>query len=982
MEKLIIIVTHKKKLGNLIIPYIALTGDLPSITLIEQAVPNLFNSSDYSFSEKEKDVIEILYNINEKTIFKVFSKDKTLKQFYDKLTADFAQYHIRPYIEKNITKALDTLSETDIPFYFKDPRYSKIYETDEINFHREPAQALFQFDLSDEELRYSLKIFSGNKKILLKGQDIIELATDPASMLINNTIYRFRNIDIKKFRPFKEKSFISIPGRSIDTYMSSFVKNSIQNHKVEAGGFQIKDENVTPKPFLEITTDLKQHTVLDLKFQYKDHLFDANTKSKIFVELNKEKNKYVFTRLKRDLAGEHAIEDVLTKELKLIKTKLPQYTTKSSSNISQDTSSYSIISWLNDNADKLEEYGIEIIQKNTDTPFYTGTFKFVFDINEGKDWFDINAAITIGDHKIPFYKFRKHIVSNNRQYKLPDGKIFIIPEEWFTKYSDILYNAEIEGETIKLKKVFFSLLNFDNQEKENSSLPEKLISFFDDANSAIKIPQRVRATLRPYQAEGYSWLYSLNKNRFGGILADDMGLGKTLQTISLLVKLYENKNDEENGDPENSKADLQLSLFENESKFNKTNIPATIIVLPTSLVHNWYNELNRFAPHLKIYTYTGSNRLKSKDIGKILRHYHVVLTTYGIVRNDIDYLKTYTFHYSILDESQFIKNPSSKTYSAVMELPAEHRLVLTGTPIENSLTDLWAQMNFVNPGLLGNFNHFKQYYIKPIVKGNNEDTKQKLQILINPFILRRTKEMVAKDLPTLTEQVIHCDMTHEQKELYERERSGVRNELLNMFSANEKNSIIVLQALTRLRQIANHPVLVDSDYKGSSGKFDQIMSGIEDIVSEKHKVLVFSSFVKNLELIEDKLQDKKLNYTKLTGSTTNREKVIKEFTDNSDCRIFLISLKAGGVGLNLVEADYVFILNPWWNPAAEAQAINRAHRIGQTKKVFVYKFLSAETIEEKIARLQKKKQELADTFITTENLLKNLTKEEFEKLLS
>jgi SNF2 family DNA or RNA helicase len=225
-------------------------------------------------------------------------------------------------------------------------------------------------------------------------------------------------------------------------------------------------------------------------------------------------------------------------------------------------------------------------------------------------------------------------------------------------------------------------------------------------------------------------------------------------------------------------------------------------------------------------------------------------------------------------------------------------------------------------------------------------------------------------------------MTEEQKKIYEREKSGVRNELLSTFNNSKKNSIKVLQALTRLRQIANHPVLVEESYTGSSGKFEQIMSGLQDIVSENHKVLVFSSFVKNLELIETKLKEQNIIYSKLTGSTTNREKVIKQFTGNDNCRIFLISLKAGGVGLNLVEADYVFMLNPWWNPAAEAQAVNRAHRIGQTKNVFVYKFLANETIEEKIANLQKKKQKLADTFITTENMLKNLTKDEFEKLLT
>jgi SNF2 family DNA or RNA helicase len=981
MEKLIIIITHKKKLGNIIIPYIASTDNLPSITLLEQAVPNLFEKSEYSFSDKEKEIIEILYNINEKTIFKIFSKDKTLKIFYDKLSKDFADTHIRPYIEKNITKALNVLAEHDIEFYYKDPKYSQIYETDLVVFHKDPAEALFQFDLTEEGLTYSLRIFSQGKKILLRNQDIIELTADPASMLINSNLYRFENIDIKKFRPFKEKSFITIPQRSVDTYMSSFVKINIERHKVEVNGFTVAEEQVKPKAFLSIEPGLSHNTVLILKLKYKDLLFPAARKTDVFVNYRKEGSRYVFTKLSRDKEWEKSIKHFLTEELNLKETN-SYYIPASVTSQTQDSQLYAIIRWLNSNSEAIKNKGIGIIQNSDDKKYFTGKTAISFDFSEDKDWFDINASVTVGDTKIPFYKLRKNIINGQPEYKLPDGKIFIIPREWFTKYSDILYHTETDGEKLKLKKVFFNLLNFEHK-TETRSLPDKLRSFYSEANTGFGLPEGINARLRPYQAEGYSWLYLLHKNHFGGILADDMGLGKTLQTIALLVKMYEN-NDKAGSDKNktDSNASLQLSLFDNYNKFNKTGIAASIIVLPTSLVYNWRNELKRFAPQLKIYIYTGANRLKTKDISKILRHYHIVLTTYGIVRNDIEYLKTYKFHYSILDESQYIKNPSSITYSAVMELNSEHKLVLTGTPIENSLTDLWAQMNFVNPGLLGNFNRFKQSYIKPIIKGKNEETEQKLKLLINPFILRRTKEMVAKDLPPITEQVIYCNMTEEQKKIYEREKSGVRNELLSTFNNSKKNSIKVLQALTRLRQIANHPVLVEENYTGSSGKFEQIMSGLQDIVSENHKVLVFSSFVKNLELIETKLKEQNIIYSKLTGSTTNREKVIKQFTGNDNCRIFLISLKAGGVGLNLVEADYVFMLNPWWNPAAEAQAVNRAHRIGQTKNVFVYKFLANETIEEKIANLQKKKQKLADTFITTENMLKNLTKDEFEKLLT
>ncbi len=985
MERLIIVITHKKKLGDIIIPYIAEIEDKPAITLLEQAVPQLFKNAGYSFSNNEKEIIESLYKINEKTIFKIFSKEKTLKLFFDKLTKEFARTHIKPYIEKRIALIIRQLSELQIPFYYKDPNYSNIYETDLITFHREPSDALFQFSLSGNELTYSLKIFSENKKLVLKNHEVIELSVDPATLLVNNHLYWFENIDSKKFRPFKEKDLISVPKRSIKTYMSSFVKKCILNHKVEATGFTIDNTDETPKAILFLETDLAQNPALTLKFRYRDHLFLANTRSKFFVKMMTDDDIYSFTKLKRDEHWENNIKELIIR-LGLKETNHTQFILHEEAVLSNKL--HLLISWINENSVELNNHNIELIQDCFDEKYYTERIIFSFSFSDKEDWFDINAIIKIGEFEIPFYKFRRHIINSTPEYTLPDGQIFIIPHEWFSKYSDILHHAIVDDKKLKLDKMFFNLLNFDENKKKDSSFTEKLLSLYNSSGKNREVSKDIKAKLRPYQVDGYSWLYALYKNSFGGILADDMGLGKTLQTITLIAKLYEN-NDKNNktGKPK------QLNLFDTNNSihtntsshqgvFSGDAIPASLIVMPTSLVHNWYNEISKFAPRLKIYIYTGINRLKTKDIGKILRHYHIVLTTYGIVRNDINYLKSYQFYYTILDESQYIKNPSSKTYQAVTEISSKHHLVLTGTPIQNSLSDLWAQMNFVNPGLLGNYNRFKHHYITPITKRNNVDISKKLQLLINPFILRRTKDKVAKDLPPMTEQVVYCDMTSEQKEVYVREKSGVRNELLNTFELTNSNSFLVLQALTRLRQIANHPILVDETYTGSSGKFEQIMTGLEDIVSEKHKVLVFSSFVKNLEIIEEELKEKQITYSKLTGSTTNREEVIKEFTDNDECRVFLISLKAGGVGLNLVEADYVFMLNPWWNPAAEAQAINRAHRIGQTKKVFVYRYISAETIEEKIAHLQKKKQKLADTFITTENVLKNLTKEEFDKLLT
>ena len=310
----------------------------------------------------------------------------------------------------------------------------------------------------------------------------------------------------------------------------------------------------------------------------------------------------------------------------------------------------------------------------------------------------------------------------------------------------------------------------------------------------------------------------------------------------------------------------------------------------------------------------------------------------------------------------------------MVRLKSEFKLVLTGTPVENSLTDLWTQLNFVNPGLLGDLAFFRREYAKPIEQTGDGEKEIRLRKIIKPFILRRTKGMVATDLPSLTEQTVFCDMTEEQNKLYEEEKSSVRNSILKNIETNgiENSAIVVLQGLMKLRQISNHPVMSYEEYASGSGKFETVLQDIESVISEGHKILVFSSFVKHLELYAEEFRKKRIMYTLLTGASTNREKIVNSFQNNAENKIFLISLKAGGVGLNLTAADYVFILDPWWNPATEMQAMNRAHRIGQDKSVFVYRYITTNTIEEKIIRLQEKKSKLADTFISSNNPLKDL----------
>ncbi len=984
MEQLSIILTEKKNLGYVAIPFMVSQDNAPALTLIEQVLPQHITGGRYPFTGIEKEIIESLYKINEQSIYKRFSKEKTLKSFFDKLTDEMIEKQVRPYIEEQLSKSFDLIAASNIPIFIKMVTYSNLYISDQVTISPEHSKAVFNFSLNPEELSYTLKISEGGKELNLFKRDISEITANPATLLINHHLYRFKNIDSKKFKPFIEKNKISVPGRSVEKYMSSFVENCVRDHEVSAAGFDIKEKEVERKAILSLENDLSMQAVLVLKFQYEQRKYLAGTKSSIFVDLKNEDGRYVFYKFNRDKEWE---EDIIS----LLKNMGLRHSVNCNfkpETINSQTALYNIVEWINENGTALAKEGIELIQTGFKEPYYTGEVKLDFRYQTEEDWFDIQAMVLLDEFKIPFVRFRKNIISGNREYTLPNGKVFIMPEEWFARFTDLMQFAKEDGDHIILDKMHFSLFPSDDEVQTDKNWDNKLSELANfNQDGTLEQPKALRAQMRPYQLEGYAWMSLLHKHNLGGILADDMGLGKTLQTIALLTDIYEQTpqvDSQSEGNDSETTAVQQPTLFDNTpaTGFNQSSQPATLIVMPTSLVHNWENEIRKFAPHLKVYLYTGNSRLKSNEIGKILRHYHVVLTTYGILRNDLEYLSNYNFLYLILDESQNIKNPSSKIYHAVTEIQATHKLVLSGTPIENSLTDLWAQMTFVNRGLLGNQNFFRNHFEIPITKNKDESKETKLKKIITPFILRRTKEMVAKDLPPITEQVLYCEMTPEQKKVYEKERSGIRNEILKNFDYAQVNkvSFMALQALTRLRLIANHPRLIDPHYAASSGKFEQILEHIDNIIAEKHKLLIFSSFVKDIELIEVELKNRGHRYSKLTGATTDRERVIDNFTKDDDCRIFLISLKAGGVGLNLTQADYVFVLNPWWNPAAEAQAINRAHRIGQTKNVFVYKFITTDSIEEKIAKLQEKKLLLANSFITSDNPLKDLTADEIKAL--
>ena len=553
---------------------------------------------------------------------------------------------------------------------------------------------------------------------------------------------------------------------------------------------------------------------------------------------------------------------------------------------------------------------------------------------------------------------KQHILHKKREFILPDCTIAIIPEKWFSQYGS-LFSLSDGGKALKLKKHHIGLINdLASDGIANITLQRKLQKLNDFENIAdTQMPVHFKGELRSYQKAGYNWFSFLREYNFGGCLADDMGLGKTIQTLAMLQKLKE------------------------EDELNQTH-STSLIIMPTSLIYNWLAEAKKFTPKLKILAHTGSAR--NKDVSHFIK-YDIVITTYGITRVDVNEIQSFYFNYIILDESQNIKNPSSKSFKSVRLLKSRHRLILSGTPVENSVGDLWTQLTFLNPGLLGTQAFFNEEYVQAIEKRKDEEKARKLQAIIKPFVLRRTKEQVAEELPAKTEQVIYCDMSEDQASYYEKTKSAYRNDLLSSMDDGTyaQKQVQLLQGLTALRQLANHPKMIDDTYHSDSGKFENVVHTLDNVLKGGHKVLIFSQFVKHLSIFRAHFEKEHIPFAYLDGSTKNRGEIVAEFQENKELKVFLISIKAGGVGLNLTQADYVFILDPWWNPAVEQQAIDRSHRIGQEKKVFIYKFIAKDTVEEKILALQNRKKRLASSLITTEeSFFKSLSKEDIREILN
>lgn len=574
---------------------------------------------------------------------------------------------------------------------------------------------------------------------------------------------------------------------------------------------------------------------------------------------------------------------------------------------------------------------------------------FALNVTSTTDWFDVSLEATFAGNPLRKEEILAALEAKSSTIRLKDGSLGFLPEEWVARYATLRgLGDSSEPGSLRFEKKQGLLLNAalgDDDDvrgdKGFENFRKRILKY--DLTQTAKAPAGFKGKLRNYQKEGLTWLNFLKDFESGGILADDMGLGKTIQVLAFML-----------------------------ARKKESKLPS-LVVAPKSLVFNWIDEAQKFAPTLKVVRYTGDGRQKlAKELGDA----DLVVTTYGTLRSDIEKLREQEFDVAIIDEAQIIKNPKSQSAIACKQLRATHRLALTGTPIENSIQDLLSILEFTNPGLL----RFSAG------EGAPKDAESALARVLRPFMLRRTKEAVLTELPAKSEQVLFCEMSPEEAQYYavirDRYRESIEKSVAEKGLAQSK--LHVLEALLRLRQAACHAALIDDSKRSeSSAKLELLLAQLKAVISEGHKALVFSQFTSLLSIVKALLDVEGIAYEYLDGQTTDRKSPVERFQSDAKCPVFLISLKAGGTGLNLTAADYVFILDPWWNPAVEAQAIGRAHRMGQQQKVFAYRLVARGTVEEKILDLQKKKKDLAESIVSEDtDFMKKLSSADLEKLLA
>lgn len=910
-----------------------------------------------SLPESDRELLTLLRKLQEGEINKYVSRNSPFSGIWENIihqeeddlpdeTKELVAEYLMPKLKKMFT------DQAEAPFVYTLPE-KKAFKTNNLlplQLQREEARPHFivkkagaglydihcrinaggmEYDLSDNESPCVLFFLYNQQAWLWKSNDVIHL--------------------VEKFLPSGK---MSVPAEEWGKTLNQFLLPLAREHKVDFDKTlvqEIKDGNPEVKLFL---LEKGEYLVFQPSFSYKGFETKARDRDEVvvpqgdkvlIVHRNREKENEFIQKLQNLHSSFIYNEDNASLALK-------------GTDVLKNNWFFLFVDAMKDM--KIDVYGFEALKNfrfNTARP-QTKIF-----ISSNTDWFDAKVDILFGDQQVSVAEVKRALANKQQFVQLNDGTFGILPEEWLKKYSLLFRVGEGKTNSLKLSRYHLSVVDelYETRDEEELvvQLEEKYASLREFNNiKEIDPSYNLRMILRPYQVAGFQWLNYLTDIKWGGILADDMGLGKTVQALSFLEHY--------------------------KREFQKLK---ALVVCPTTLIYNWENEIKKFTPGLTYRIHHGATRTRSKE--ELLDH-DVTITTYGTLRSDIKLLMSVEFDYVILDESQAIKNPISKVTKAACLLSAKHRLCMSGTPLQNNTFDIFAQMNFLNPGMLGTMEYFRQEFAIPIDKFGEQDRKEHLKKILYPFILRRTKEQVAKDLPEKQEMILFCEMEEDQRNIYEAYRNDYRNQILGTIETQgiHKSQLTILQGLMKLRQICDSPAILNEQEKfdNHSIKLDELAREITENIGN-HKALVFSQFLGMLALIKAKLTELGIRYEYFDGSTSapDREKAIQSFQNDEEVRVFLISLKAGGVGLNLTAADYVYIVDPWWNPAVEQQAIDRTHRIGQTKNIFAYRMICKDTIEDKILQLQEKKRALAKDIIADDStFVKTLTREDVEYLFS
>lgn len=818
--------------------------------------------------------------------------------------------------------------------------YGKVYSADDIEIHFE--NALFVVELfmikKQDEFTASTKINSCQEFKFINS----------SYALVKDKILQIKNIS-ENFN--KLKSFnTAIKENKLEEFLTILFTH-FENIDIKYKDYEVifKNEKRVIKPAVileKITSDneLVLRTSATVGKLSPEFFNDFNI-SRIVLISEIEKNISVYDC---DFSDVFEIYGTIFSKLNALKRNMKDTSFSEEDGlfiIEEDLSREFILNNLQSILEKAQLFGSEKLKSykyNTTKPSLNVSFKDKIDFLDGGD-----VTVSIGDESFNVFDMI-NLYKKHSYIPLSSGEKSLIDKSYISRLERIFKK---DGKKIKIS--FFDLPEIEEliHQKEQKVFKDSR-GFYEGFNtlksSKSKMPKLADVVMRDYQKDGVRWLKYLYDNNFGGCLADDMGLGKTLQAISLLSYIYP-----------------------------KTKMPS-LIVMPKSLLSNWQKELEKFSPQISFYLHYTTNR----DVSEF-KNFNVILTTYSLIRNDITQLKEMEFDTIILDESQNIKNIDSQISKAVMLLNAKHKFALSGTPIENSLFELYSLFRFINSGLFSTLNDFKRDYAVPIQGDANEEVAKILKAKISPFLLRRLKSDVLKDLPAKQVQIIYVEMDDAHKKFYNQKRDYYKQLLEQQISMNgiEKSKFIILQAFNDLRQIASAPEL-KSENTIVSSKIENLFEMLEDIVLNNHKVLIFANFLGSLDLISEKANELGYEHLLMTGSTRNRQELVDKFQNDKKIKLFLMTLKVGGVGLNLTEADYVFIFDPWWNKSAENQAIDRSHRMGQQNTVFAYKMITKGTIEEKILELQSQKQDMTDMIISgDEGGLKQLSNADLDYIL-